>query len=101
MRGSLLIAAAILFLSATATLGGSQFESSKLAPGVVTQGAGVESSKLAPGVVTQGAGVESSKLAPGVVTQGAALQSSKISVGVVLLTVAGAGVIPRAPLTHW
>ena len=96
----LLVTAAIL-LSSTFAHAGSDFESSKLAPGEVMQGAALQSTKLAPAVVTQGAALQSPKLAPAVITQGAGLQSSKLSVGLVLVVVAGSGVVPRAPLTHW
>jgi hypothetical protein len=86
MKAHLLIATAVLLPLLTPTaFAQSQFESSKLSPGVVTQGAGLQSSKLSSGVVTQGAG----------------LQSSKISVGVVLQTVVIGGGVIRAPLTHW
>jgi hypothetical protein len=60
-----------------------------------------ESSKLAPGVVVQGSAVESSKLAPGVVVRGASLQSSKMSIGIVVITAPGGIGVIRTPLTHW
>lgn len=80
----------------------SNFESSKLSPGVVVQGSGLESSKLSSGVVVQGNSLESSKFSAGIVVNGLAFQSPKVSIGIVVNTVAQAGgVIPRAPLTHW
>jgi hypothetical protein len=87
MRGRELISGAILLLSMTTTaFAGSDFESSKLAPGIVVQGSALQSSKLSSGIVVQHSG----------------FQSSKISVGIVLLAVpGGGGVISRAPLTHW
>lgn len=89
-------------LSGPRALAQSQFESSKLAPGVVVRSSAFDSSKLAPGVVVQGMGFQSSKLAPGVVLRGSSFQSSKLSVGVVVSTISGAGgIVPRGPLTHW
>lgn len=95
------------------------FESSKLSPGVVTEGSGMQSPKLSPGVVTEGSGLQSPKLSPGVIIEGNGLQSSKLSVGIVVANTAAfesaklsvgvvvetlsssGGVVPRAPLTHW
>jgi hypothetical protein len=102
MRGNLLIVAAILLpLVTSAAHAGSDFESSKLSPGVVLQGAALQSSKLSTGVVLQGAGLKSSRLSSGVVLQNSSFQSSKISIGIILEAAKSGGVIPRAPLTHW
>jgi hypothetical protein len=107
MSARLVIAAAILLPAATiAASAQSQFESSKLAPGVVLQGDAVQSPKLAPGVVLQGSALESPKLTPGIVLQGTSFWSSKISVGIVVNAggsggSGGNGIITRAPLTHW
>lgn len=77
------------------------FESSKLSPGVVVQGSALQSPKLSSGVVVQSNALESSKLSSGVVVQTGAFQSSKLSVGIVVITLQGTGVVPRAPLVHW
>lgn len=77
------------------------FESSKLAPAVVTEGTGFQSSKLSPGIVVEGAGLHSSKLSPGIVLKIASFQSSKLSVGIVLEVESSGGAVQRAPLTHW
>ncbi|MBS0524381.1 MAG: hypothetical protein JSS04_12200 [Proteobacteria bacterium] len=95
-------AAILLLLPAPAVLAQSNFESPKLAPGVVTQGSGMESPKIAASVVVQGSGLGSSKLSVGIVVAPPGLESSKLSAGIVVQTLPGvAGTIPRAPLTHW
>ena len=76
------------------------FESSKLSPGIVVQGAGFQSSKLSSGIVTQGLALQGSKLSSGIVVQGLTFQSSKLSVGIVVQKGPSGGV-QRAPLTHW
>jgi ADP-glucose pyrophosphorylase len=102
MRATVFLMTVVLSASAVDVASAqTQFESSKLAPGVVVQGNGLESSKLAPGVVLQGSAVESSKLAPGVVVRGASLQSSKMSIGIVVITAPGGIGVIRTPLTHW
>jgi hypothetical protein len=116
----MLIALAIPLSSViTAASAQSQFESSKVTAGVITQGSGLqsskmsigivlssgpsnfESSKMSPGIVLQGASFDSSKMSPSIVLQGTSFQSSKMSVGIVLNTRTGGGVVQRAPLTHW
>jgi uncharacterized protein YjbI with pentapeptide repeats len=104
MRKRLAIARLLLALQAltmSAALAQSQFESSKLSPGVVTQGADLQSSKLSSGVVVQGGDFRSSKLSSGVVVQGGDFRSSKLSVGVVFNILVVGGNVIHAPLTHW
>jgi hypothetical protein len=102
MKGRILIAATMLVPAiATTAFSQSNFESSKLSPGVVTQGTGFQSSKVSPGIVMQNTGFQSSKISSGVVLQNTTFQSSKLSVGVVVEVLSGSGSVPRGPLTHW
>ncbi len=86
---------------ATAALAQSNFESSKLSSGVVTQGVGFDSPKASSGVVVQGGAFQSPKLSSGVVFQSTAFESSKLSVGIVVQVMPGGGIVPRAPLVHF
>ena len=104
MRTGPLVIAAIILPSLAATAAAqSQFESSKLSPGVVVEGSGLESSKLSSGIVMDNLSLQSPKLSVGIVVQSlAAFKSSKLSVGIVVESVSGSGgVVLRAPLTHW
>lgn len=101
MRGRRLLAAAILVSLTTLASAQSQFESSKLSPGVVVQGGALQSPKLSPGIVVQGGALQSPKLLPGIVVQNAAFQSAKLSVGIVVETVPYRGFVVHEPLTHW
>lgn len=86
---------------ATAAQAQSNFESSKLSSGVVTQGTGFQSPKASPGIVVQGGAFQSPKLSSGAVLQNTAFESPKLSVGVVVQILPGGGIVPRAPLVHW
>ena len=101
MMGRVLIVATLLVLAVTRAYSQSNFESSKLSTGVVTEGDAFQSSKISPGIIIQNSGFQSSKLSPGIVMQNTAFQSSKLSVGIVVQVLSGSGVVPRAPLTHW
>lgn len=101
MKGRVLIVAMLVVAVVSAASAQSNFESSKLSPGVVTQGVGFQSSKMSTGIVTQYSGLQSSKLSPGIVMQNTAFQSPKLSVGIVVQVLSGNTSVPRAPLTHW
>lgn len=102
MRCASVIATIALSLLAPAALAQSQFESSKMSPGIVVEGSALKSSKISPGVVLENKALQSSKMSAGVVMENIALKSSKMSVGIVLQVLPSAGsAIPRAPLTHW
>lgn len=96
-----LMATISVILTANGGHAQANLESSKLSPGVVTQGTGLESSKLAPGIVVQNSGLQSPKLSPSVVVSNSGFQSSKLSVGIVVMTLSAGTLVPRAPLTHW
>lgn len=101
MRVQAFLLAMLVAAIATTALAQSNFESSKLSPGVVTEGTGFQSSKMSPGIVTQNSGFQSSKISPGVVMENTAFQSPKLSVGIVVEALSSRGSVPRAPLTHW
>ncbi len=97
-----LVIAAAAALVSTASLAGSEFYDSKLTPAIVTDGVGLQSAKIAPGVAIDVIGLESAKIGPGVVVWVSGLNASKLSVGIVMQnTASGAGVVLRAPLTHF
>jgi hypothetical protein len=97
----LVVAALGLLLLPGTSFAASDFESSKMTSGIVTEGTGFQSSKLSPGVVVEDGGFQSSKLSPGVVVENGALQSSKLSVGIVVQLVPVGGLVQHSPLTHW
>lgn len=101
MMGRVLLVVTVLALAVSAAHAQSNFESSKLSAGVVTEGAAFQSSKMSSGIITQNSGFQSSKLSSGVVMQNTAFQSSKLSVGIVVQVLSGGSSVPRAPLTHW
>ncbi|MGT2501249.1 hypothetical protein ACVOMS_11240 [Bradyrhizobium guangxiense] len=101
MKRKLLVAAMFVATIMNTASAQSNFESSKLSPGVVTEGAGFQSPKMSSGIVMQNSGFQSSKISSGVVMENTAFQSSKLSVGIVVEVLSGSGSIPRAPLTHW
>lgn len=102
MKVGLLLASLTLVLPlTTAAQAQSNFESSKLSSGVVTQGSGFESPKASSGVVVQGGAFQSPKLSSGIVFQSTAFESPKLSVGIVVQIMPGGGIVPRAPLVHF
>ena len=95
-----LVLLAVFVSAVSPSLGGSDFQSSKVTAGVIVSGSAFESAKVSSGIVVENGAFSSSKLSSGVVVAGSAFQSAKVSVGIVVQSVPSTGFVVRAPFTH-